>query len=585
VDNKEVVAGEPFTVLVTIVSDGNGAMSELTLPDITGVRVLGNNRSEGTQVQIGGAGAVYRRTIRVVLTVVADKVGKVVVGKGHARVGNDYAENTPITLRVLPAGARGQVTSPPPQQQGHYGQQVSPPPPPQPPVLDEPIASDKSGVKASPAMVKAGMFATLEADKAHVMLGEQVTLLVRLFSKADLSDIEALRLPKMDGFWSETLENPQRITPTSVMVEGQRFQAYLLRRMAVFPTKSGTFELAAVEADVTTGGGFFSQGRRHRAQSLPLTLTVDPLPAEGQPPNFQSGNVGHFTLDARLDRDRISMSQPATLTVRMQGYGNLRQASVPRLPDTNDYRVYDPTPTEEILVKQDRFTGFKQLDFLIQAKHAGVIELPRIALSFFDTDTRKYVTLHGPPLRLTVTADDATAAQGTTPRGNVLAAQARPLRNDVDATTRRFPALRTLPFANVLLGAPLMLALFTLSVGGGLRIRRQRRGNDVSLKAREATRQLLSAVSAGGDSGAIHGGVQAFLAVRLGPTVAGMTRAELSAALGKRGVDPADVARVMKLLDHLDTARYSPMATGGTALADEAVAVVRSLDRVLGEDA
>ena len=74
-DRTDAVAGEPFTVFATITADGNVPLQELTLPDLNGLRVLGNNRSESTQIQMGGGGAIYRRTVRIVLTLQADRRG------------------------------------------------------------------------------------------------------------------------------------------------------------------------------------------------------------------------------------------------------------------------------------------------------------------------------------------------------------------------------------------------------------------------------------------------------------------------------------------------------------------------------
>ncbi len=576
-DRTDAVAGEPFTVFATITADGNVPLQELTLPDLNGLRVLGNNRSESTQIQMGGGGAIYRRTVRIVLTLQADRPGKVTLGKGRVRSGKETVESNTLSFRVVPA--TGRPAPPPP---------VSSQPVPVP--VDEEEANGsaptKVGVRATPAMMKTGMFATMETDRSNVMLGEQVTLTIRLFSRTDLTDIDALRLPKLEGFWTEILENPQRIVPTMVMVENQRYQAYLLRRMAIFPTKAGEFELPAVEADITTGGGFFTAGRRHRVQSLPLTIKVEPLPAAGQPPGFQAGNVGHFNLMVSLDRARISLSQPATLTVRIEGYGNLRQAVVPRLEETRDIRVYDPTPSEDIKVKGDRFVGFKSLDTLVQPKRAGRLELPAVTFSFYDTETRQYVTRRGPALVLDVAEDDATAQKGATPRGNVLAAQARPVRAEVSLDGPVLPSLRGMRALPVLVGGPLGLSLLALVGGALVRARRARREGDSSLKAKAATRQLLAAVGGGGDAKAVQDGVHAFLQVRVGPAITGMTRAELGAALSGRGVDGATVARLSTLLERLDTARYAPAGEAGQqALAHEAVAVVRALDAALGEDA
>ncbi|MBI5495851.1 MAG: protein BatD [Deltaproteobacteria bacterium] len=572
-DRAEVTAEEPFNLVINITADGNDAVQELVLPDVSGLRVVGNNRSEGTSVQIGPGGTSFKRTIRIIMALVADRAGRYVIGRGRVKTARESAQSDVIQLRVNGPSSRG----PPAPRAADV--------PPDEPLPAAPAVPGATDVRPTPAMLKAGIFATLEADRGQVMLGEQVTLTVRLFSRSDLSDIDALRLPKLEGFWSEVVENPQRITPTLMTVEGQRYQAYLLRRIAAFPTRAGEFELAPVEADVVTGGGFLSPGRRHRVQSLPLTLVVDPLPAEGQPPGFQAGNVGRFTLDARLDRKRTTLSEPATLTVRIQGTGNLRQAAVPRVEDTADLRVYDPTPSEDIRISGNRFQGFKQLEFLVQPKRAGALALPRITFPFYDTDARRYVTLTAPPLALDVVGDGDKTAPGPA-KGPGIGAGARPLRTDPELRARALPALLELPEPAAWIGLPSLLALGSLAVGGFVRRRRERAAGDASLKARVATRHLLEAVQGGARPGDVNAGLHAYLVARLGPEVGGLTRAELQERLGARGVHADDATRLARVMDALDAARYAPENhADGHTLASETVAVVRTLEAALGGSA
>ncbi|MEW5853409.1 MAG: BatD family protein [Myxococcota bacterium] len=576
VESLEVEAGVPFMLTVTITIEGNRTLTDIQLPPVGGLEVLSTQRSEGSQVQLGGGATSIRRTIKVSMQLVADKPGKYTIGKGYLLSGRDRVESEPFTVTVVPSGSSPRRR---PQTGGQFPDAQPDAPPPPPPT--ENFSSSSTQLPATPAMIRSGLFATLEADRTTVKLGEQVTLTVRLFSRVDLSDIETLRLPKLEGFWTEELENPRRITPNPVMVNGQRFQAYLLRRLAVFPTRAGEFELPAVEADVTTGSSFFSAGRRQRAASMPLTLTVEPLPAEGQPADFQAGNVGQFKLVVKADKNRVSLSQPVTVSVRVEGQGNLRQLVVPRLTETPDVRIFDPTPTEQIDVRGNRFTGFKQLDFLVQAKRTGAVELPAVTFSSWDPEAGQYRTEKAEPVLLDVLPDDATARSGTTPRGNILSAQARPLRAEA-ATSRSLPMLRGHPMLPVLLGGPLLIAIGSLSLGGLWRRRKEQRSVDRSVLAREATAALKDAARNGGGPEAVSAALNGYLTARLGPQVAGMTRDQVHDQLRTRGAQPDDAARLRRLLEALDEARYAPQGAARTmALADEAVAAVRALESTM----
>ncbi len=76
--------------------------------------------------------------------------------------------------------------------------------------------------------------------------------------------MDAVTMPKLDGFWTEDVETPKELTGETRTVDGVPYRAYLLRRLALFPVKSGPREIGSVEADITTG--FLFAGRReHRA--------------------------------------------------------------------------------------------------------------------------------------------------------------------------------------------------------------------------------------------------------------------------------------------------------------------------------
>src|SRR5262249_56746375 len=114
---------------------------------------------------------------------------------------------------------------------------------------------------------------SLDADEVYV--GEQVTLSIYVFSRVDLSSVDAVNLPKLDGFWSEELDSPSQLSGEHKVLNGVPYRAYLLKRRALFPMKPGAMSIAAAEADITTG--FLFAGRRVQLTGKELLLKVKPL--------------------------------------------------------------------------------------------------------------------------------------------------------------------------------------------------------------------------------------------------------------------------------------------------------------------
>ena len=109
-------------------------------------------------------------------------------------------------------------------------------------------------------------------------MGEQVTLSVWLLSRADVSHVEGLKMPRLDGFWAEELETPRQITAQTKYVDGVPYRAYLIQRRALFPLRAGEVAIDPVEIEIVTGRSFFGGGRKQHRASPAAQLTVKELP-------------------------------------------------------------------------------------------------------------------------------------------------------------------------------------------------------------------------------------------------------------------------------------------------------------------
>ena len=158
--------------------------------------------------------------------------------------------------------------------------------------------------------------------------GEQTTLSLWIYARVDLSRVDAVTLPKLDGFWSEDVESPKELTGETRMLDGVPYRAYLLKRLALFPVKSGTREIGAVEADITTG--FLFAGRREHRASQPLSLKVKPLPP-GAPAGIPAQRGGELDPGHRADRGarRAGHAGDASAST-VDGRGNVKDLVVPR---------------------------------------------------------------------------------------------------------------------------------------------------------------------------------------------------------------------------------------------------------------
>src|SRR5690606_29279963 len=134
------------------------------------------------------------------------------------------------------------------------------------------------------------LFVWASLDKTTAYVGEQITYLLDMYLRRQVLDVDLRKPPVFGDFFSEPLPDGQ---VRRARVGDVPYQVQPLLRRALFAQHAGTLEIGGAEITV----GF----RRKRLQSQTLTIDIQPLPAEGQPPGFSPNNVGQYTISASID--------------------------------------------------------------------------------------------------------------------------------------------------------------------------------------------------------------------------------------------------------------------------------------------
>ncbi|MHB1845383.1 MAG: BatD family protein, partial [Deltaproteobacteria bacterium] len=422
-------------------------------------------------------------------------------------------------------------------------------------------------------------------DRRRVYLGQQLTYVIRLYARVDVSEFDGVKLPGFDGFWGEDLESPTHPMPTIQNVDGVPYQVYLIKKKALFPSHSGKLTIGAAEADISAGGVFFRGRRLHRA-TQPIDIDVLPLPA-GAPAGFSTSNVGSWQLSAKLNPAQVAVGEPASLTFSLQGVGNLHALVLPKLPPIPGLRLYDPTSTDKVSVTADRFGGIRRVEIVLVGQRTGEFEIPSIDFSSFDPQTQTYSTQKTPPFELKVTP--AQGGPGAQAAGqNLLEESFRPIRPEPERSTRRLPSLSGRALALTFALPPLLLLLGWLVEGARRRraasapAARERRAYRAARKRLKAARASLERGDPEGALAELTQALTGYLEDRTRRPIAGLTHAELRAELARRGADDASAEAAVRALEDCELRRYAPGARGaqdGQALLSAVEFALDSLER------
>jgi len=557
-----VSLGDTLVLEVRVIMAG-GNIEDVELPDLSSFDVLSRHVSRPMSFSFGtGQAPMIQSSTIHTLTLQPRRAGTVQLSPVRVRANGQLFQGQAAVVNVVHG------TAPPaPLTPIQPGVPALPPAPLTP--LD-PLATP-APAEAPPGLTGAQydpeLFVRTTLDRERAYIGQQVTMTVFVYSRVGVRDLDVVREPSTEGFWTEDLIGPvRRLDFTSQDVGGQRFDVAVLRKVALFPMRAGTLTISPPEIEADTRGGIFSGGRQLRRAGIPGVLEVLPLPAEGQPPGFDPSNVGRYELEASLDRDRLAGGDAATLKVRVHGEGNLRQLRLPQLTSNSDLRILPPQVRDRIVMQNDRVSGERTWEWFLTPLREGRIAAPPVQLAFFDPEAASYRTVAAPALFLTVAGAPpvATGDDLRTPAGPAV----RSIRNASDLRRASAPVARSVWYALALATPPGFW--LGLTIGRVVVDRRRRSAGDRPRRALgDARRRLKDATKtakagdAAGAFSAVARLLQSYLEDRIGERLGHETMEALRTKLAGRGYGADLAERVVKELENCDFARFTPAAIQG----------------------
>jgi len=395
VDKSTVAQDEQFTLELTLNGGGISGGGVPKLPDMSKFMILsGPNQSSSVQIINGSMSS----SVTYSYVIQPREPGKFTLGSATIEKGGKEYSSQPIEITVV----KGSTTS---KQSGASGQAAG-----------------------QDAQVGDNLFLRATADRTRVFLGEQVTVTFKVYTRVRISNYTIEKLPAMTGFWGEELSVPQQVSLTTEVVNGKQYQAGLLKKVALFPTQSGTLEVNPLEIvcqvqmqNKKRSNDFFDQffndpffnnfaTSNVTIKSAAVKVTVLPLPKADVPSSFK-GAVGKFTMSAGVSSSSVKANEPVSLKATIGGSGNIKILEAPNLGISNDFEKYDPKVTENIDRTSGVVNGSKTFEWLLVPRYPGQKRIPPLEFSYFDPAREKYVVLRSNAFDLNVEKGSAEAPQ------------------------------------------------------------------------------------------------------------------------------------------------------------------------------
>lgn len=562
VDRAQASVGEQITLSVTV--DGSRS-AEPTLPDLAAFEIHG--RGHSAQVQLINGHMSSRVAYNYAL--LPKRAGTFTIGAARVEVDGKIYQSDPFTVTI-------------------------------------------TNTPAAEAGGNAPVFITAEVSNTTPYVGEQVVYTWRFYSHVRYANLGNLVIPDFEGFMSRELGDKREY---DTVTRNQSYRVIEFRRVLV-PQEPvhAILPASSVQVDVFSNNGnrrgddmfgspfdaFFDRGQRQTRvlRSTPIDLRVQPLPA---PPAGFTGLVGNFQIGAQLSQSVLQVGDSATLTVTVNGNGDVQHVQEPPL-DLQGFKIYDDKPVSQTNVQGSALMGTKVFKKALVPTQAGEFIVPPIALTYFDPQARAYKTSATQAFTLHVSGGSAAAAPaGGAPNGlaaplgkqdvQVLGDDILPIYKRLDALDdQRFRGSHEALWAAAFALPPvafLAFAIWQRRREGMSALQAGRRRRTALKRSLQAVSQVRAGLKKGGVQQAAalaSRTVRDYLSAKLSIEGRAMTPMEARALLQARGTKAQLASEVEEYLGRCEAAQYGT-APGGTSvfapLADDLQKLLTKLDKGL----
>lgn len=441
-----------------------------------------------------------------------------------------------------------------------------------------------------------------EVSKASPYLNEALSVVYKLYvaPSISVSNYQPLDNPKYNNFWSQDIP-VRRLSAENGTYKGKPYRYVVLKRVVLYPQKSGKLEIEPLSLDVTVdvptnkrdffGGRIYSQTNKTVSAGR-RTINVKALPEQGKPVNF-SGAVGNFDFSVTTNKTALNASESLQAIVEVSGKGNLKLFQLPEPNLPSSLEVYDPEFNEDVRTTLSGSQGKVSNNYTIVPSFKGKYPVPSISFSYFDPNTESYKTISSDEIVINVKEGPLNAAASNAPVNSS--------NKQVVTTGDQFNFIKLNPnltaigsnhfFGSLCFYLWLLLPLLLIpaaiafskkreAIAGDVVGNRIRRANKLARKYLSKARKELGQKEA--FYVALEKALHNYLKAKLKIETSEFSKEKIATLLSEKKVDEETIEGFISLLKNCEMARYSPFSNVQMQQDyDKASEVISLLDKQL----
>ena len=393
-NRTRIGVGENFQVSFTI----NASASEFRAPTFSDFRVL-SGPNQSTSVQIINGNYSQSLTLSYILSPI--KEGKFKIKPASIKVGSKSIESNEISIEVIKGQAQAQTQ----QNQRAQNQQ-------------------NQGQEAKSNNSSDDIFLKVSVDKTKAFIGEQINATYKVYYRVNIQQYNVNKIPALTGFWSQDIDKPVAESNSyTENVNGIVYHVSEIKKTILFPQRAGSLLLDPLEMDFVIqrqsnrrAQNIFDQffgtveNVKYSLKSQSVKIEILPVPEINKPKSF-AGAVGNYTIESKVDKNKVKANEAINLTINISGKGNLKLLETPKPVFPSDFESYDAKISEKVATNESGVSGTITYEYLIIPRHSGTFILDPIPFSFFNPQTKQFKDLNTSAIEISVEKGESEEAQ------------------------------------------------------------------------------------------------------------------------------------------------------------------------------
>ena len=435
--------------------------------------------------------------------------------------------------------------------------------------------------KAQQKALSDNLFIKVDVSKRNIVLGEQIIVTYKLFTRLELNNTELSELPDLNGFWTKDLETSSRFKRD--VIDGIPYNVATVKKSVLTAQKSGKLIIDPMELKCSIrvknnkrNRGFFGnnyQIQEEYISSKAITITVTELPSP--PPNFH-GAVGKFIIKSEVDNTTANANDAITYKLTITGTGNIELIEPLAIQFPEDFEVYDPKISDRIF-EGGRKRSIKTFEYLLIPRYEGEYTIPSTSLVYYNNKTKKYETKKTAQHNLIINANNNTEDENSTINQQIIKTEKKDIHYIF--TTTKLKEIRDNILNINLFIIIFFLPIFLISllwihntIVGKIDTNssdwKNKKANKIALKRLKYAQNCINNNDFDSFFEEIEKSLWGYFADKFKVSIADLSKETVSTHFYSNAIDINTEKQFIALLDECEFARYAPASNKNAQMGD-----------------